>query len=89
MRQHILVTGRVQGVGYRKFVVSHALRLNLSGYCKNLPSGDVEIAVEGHSDKIQELIRELHIGPPRAEVDKVIVTSPLALLYETSFVIRD
>lgn len=88
VRNHIIVTGNVQGVGYRKFVVAHALQLHLSGFCKNLPSGEVEVDVEGAPEKIQELIRHLQIGPPRGRVDQVIVSSPLEPQNESGFIIR-
>ena len=84
----MIVSGKVQGVGYRKFVVAHALDLALSGYCRNLPSGEVEVDVEGAYEKVQELIRYLHIGPSRGQVDRVIVSPPLEPLNESTFVIR-
>jgi len=88
VRNYIVVSGKVQGVGYRNFVVSHAVRLNLSGYCKNLASGEVEIDVEGPSEKVHELIRHLSVGPSRGKVDKVIVSPPLDPQYESTFIIR-
>jgi acylphosphatase len=88
VRNRIIVSGKVQGVGYRKFVVTRALELNLSGYCRNLPSGEVEIDVEGPYEKVQELIRCLQIGPSRGKVDQVIVSSPLEPLNESTFVIQ-
>ena len=86
-RRNILVSGRVQGVGCRKFVVGHAVKLNLTGFCRNLPSGEVEVEVEGPSEKIQEFIRHLHQGPPRGKVEKVIVSSTLPLKHNTDFTI--
>jgi acylphosphatase len=88
IRNRIIVSGNVQGVGFRKFVVAHALELNLSGYCRNLPSGEVEVDVEGPFEKVQALIRHLHIGPPRGKVEQVNVSSPLEPLNEFAFVIR-
>ena len=89
VRQQILVSGKVQGVGFRKFVEGHAVRLHLFGYCKNLSSGEVEIHVEGHSEKVHELIGELRIGPPRARVDNIVNVPTLTLQNDTSFVILD
>jgi acylphosphatase len=88
VRNRIIVSGQVQGVGYRKFVVAHALKLNLSGHCRNLPSGEVEIDAEGTHDKIRELIHYLHIGPSRGKVSQVTVSSPLEPLHESTFTIR-
>jgi acylphosphatase len=89
VREHFLVKGKVQGVGFRKFVFAHAIRLNLSGYCQNLPSGEVEIEVEGDFGKIRELLKELQFGPPRGRVDEVVTFPSLQLRHENIFVIRD
>jgi acylphosphatase len=88
VRIYIIVSGKVQGVGFRRFVVTHAMQLNLSGYCKNLPSGEVEIDVEGPSGKVQELVRQLHIGPSRGQIAKVTVSSPLEPQNGSTFIIR-
>ena len=88
VRNRIIVGGKVQGVGYRKFVFARAIELNLTGHCRNLQSGEVEINVEGPYQKVQELIRHLKIGPSRGKVDQVIVASPLEPLNETTFVIH-
>jgi acylphosphatase len=87
-RTHIMVAGLVQGVGYRKFVVFHALRLDLAGFCKNLPSGEVEVEAEGHPENIKVLIQHLHAGPARGRVEKVTVSSSLQPLFEQGFTIR-
>jgi len=68
---HLIVKGMVQGVGFRYFVVQHARRLNLKGYVRNLPSGDVEIEVEGERGLIEELIAMVKVGPRWADVQDV------------------
>lgn len=83
-----MVAGLVQGVGYRKFVVFHALRLDLAGFCKNLPSGEVEVEAEGHPENIKVLIQHLHAGPARGRVEKVTVSSSLQPLFQQGFTIR-
>lgn len=70
---NIIVKGLVQGVGFRYFVYYRAVRLNLTGYVKNLFNGDVEIDVEGDRSSIEELIKEVKVGPRFAEVKDVIV----------------
>ncbi len=52
----ILVSGHVQGVGFRHFIWSNAKKLNLKGYAKNLPDGNVEIIANGLNDSINKLI---------------------------------
>jgi acylphosphatase len=70
VRAEILLTGLVQGVGFRYFVTRHAERLGLKGYTRNLYSGEVEIVVEGERYKIEELISEVKTGPSHAHVNK-------------------
>ena len=66
-----LITGKVQGVGYRYFVSRVARDLHLSGWVRNLPDGGVEAYVTGPAVKLKALEGELRIGPPRAEVRSV------------------
>lgn len=68
------VHGQVQGVFYRAFTSRVAKSLGLKGYARNLPRlNAVEIYVEGEKGKLEELIRQLEIGPPEALVDRVEV----------------
>jgi acylphosphatase len=66
-----LVHGRVQGVYYRAFTSRLAKSLSLKGYVRNTRAGDVEIEVEGNKDKVEELLRQLKIGPPEAIIEKI------------------
>jgi acylphosphatase len=65
---HIIVQGLVQGVGFRYFVYRHASRLGLAGWIRNLYSSEVELEVEGDRSLIEELIKELKVGPRSAHV---------------------
>jgi acylphosphatase len=65
---HIGIQGLVQGVGYRYFVYRHASRLGLAGWVRNAYNGDVELEVEGERSLIEELIKELKVGPRSAHV---------------------
>ena len=67
-RVHIIAAGLVQGVGYRWFVARHAERLGLSGYVRNLWDGTVEVEAEGEKALLEDLIRELRVGPRSARV---------------------
>ncbi len=68
VRVHVLVSGLVQGVGFRYFVLHHAVNLGLSGYARNLYSGEVEIEAEGDRSLIEELIKQVKVGPRSAHV---------------------
>ena len=69
-----VVSGRVQGVGYRYFVQGRAIELGLSGYVKNLPNGDVELEAEGPRPKVDRLLSHLHEGPPISRVDNLVIS---------------
>ncbi|CUQ68190.1 MAG: acylphosphatase [Nitrospira sp.] len=68
---HILVSGRVQGVGYRAFAARAALNHGLVGGVRNLDDGRVELEVEGQPLAIDALLRDLRDGPPAARVTHV------------------
>ena len=70
-RLHLRVAGRVQGVGFRWFVREEARRLSLSGWVKNLPSGELEILAEGSAEALEALARHVGQGPPGARVEVV------------------
>ena len=66
-----VVHGRVQGVGYRFFVIDTATQLGLTGYARNLPNGTVEVVAEGPQPGLDALLSELRRGPTLARVDRV------------------
>jgi len=72
---HIIVEGRVQKVGYRRFVVSVARNLdNISGWVRNLENGDVEILASGEENKLNQLIFECKKGPSFSKVINLTVS---------------
>ena len=75
-----VISGRVQGVGFRYFVQSVAHRESLAGWVRNLDDGRVETAAAGDGDAIERFERALRQGPPAARVDGVTVddTFPMA-----------
>jgi len=73
VRAHIVVNGRVQGVGYRAFAARVATQRNLVGGVHNLDDGRVELDVEGPRGTIEALLTELGVGPPVARVTAVTV----------------
>lgn len=72
-RYLIVVTGRVQGVGYRAFVERVANSLFLGGFVKNQYDGSVLIEAEGPADKLSMLAARCKEGPGWAHVSKVTV----------------
>lgn len=72
-RAVILVTGRVQGVGYRAFAQAEAGRHGLTGGVRNLEDGRVEVQVEGARPAVEALIEALRRGPRLGRVDDLQV----------------
>ncbi len=70
-RAHLFVSGKVQGVFYRSFASEIAKGLGLKGFVRNLSDGRVEIIVEGTTDNIVGLVKELRKGPKYARVDDI------------------
>ena len=66
-----VVTGRVQGVGFRFFTENQATRLGLSGYVKNCADGTVEAYAVGDAEALEEFKAALAEGPRSARVDEV------------------
>ena len=66
-----LVSGKVQGVGFRFFTENAARREGLVGFVRNLDDGRVEAIVEGDADAVTRFERGLHRGPPMARVECV------------------
>jgi acylphosphatase len=73
VRAHAVVTGRVQGVGFRYTTVDQARRLGVCGWVRNRPDGSVEVEVEGERAGVEALVRFLHRGPPGARVEDVVL----------------
>jgi acylphosphatase len=71
--RRFVVSGRVQGVGYRFFVQDAARREGLAGSVRNLDDGRVEAIAEGESESVQRFERALRQGPPRARIEHVLV----------------
>jgi acylphosphatase len=69
--KRFLVSGMVQGVGYRYFVIRVAERLGVAGFVKNLSDGRVEVYAIGTSEQLLSLRAELERGPRAASVSAV------------------
>ena len=70
-RLHLIVSGRVQGVGFRFSANDEAKDLALAGWVRNVASGGVEIVAEGKRENLQMLAAWAHLGPPSAHVTAV------------------
>jgi acylphosphatase len=68
---HLVIGGRVQGVGFRWFVRTAARALDLRGRVRNLPDGRVEVRVAGHPDNLALFLERMREGPPAARVTEI------------------
>jgi acylphosphatase len=73
VRVRAVVHGRVQMVGFRAFVITHAGDAGLSGTVRNLPDGTVEAVLEGPAHEVERVLRLLREGPSHARVERVDV----------------
>ncbi|PTN07873.1 acylphosphatase [Mangrovibacterium marinum] len=87
-RIHIILVGRVQGVGFRSFSRHKALELKLSGWVRNKMDGSVEIEVEGHPETIARFIAELKAGNGYSRVDRIFKSELPELANYPSFYIK-
>ena len=71
-RVRLIISGRVQGVGFRFSAYDKAMELALAGFVRNLYSGEVEIVAEGPREKLKMLAAWAHLGPPSAHVIDVV-----------------
>lgn len=72
-RVYLVISGDVQGVGFRAWVRETAKRLGLTGWVKNREDGAVELVAEGVQKNVEELTNECHHGPEVAWITKVDV----------------
>ncbi len=67
----ILLEGRVQGVGFRNFALSKAIRFNINGYVRNTVEGHLEIIACGEKENLDKFLSEIKKGPSFAFVSKI------------------
>ena len=96
MRYHVLMraarryvlSGRVQGVGFRYFALDAARRENLRGYVTNRDDGSVEAVAEGDAESLERFERALRRGPSRSRVEQVMVDEVEPDMASSGFEIR-
>ena len=71
MRVRLLVSGRVQGVGFREYIRRTAQQLRLGGWVRNLADGRVEVVADGERPALEALVSAVSGGPPAAFVRDV------------------
>ena len=85
MKKHIVITGKVQNVGYRYWLHKEAIEKNISGWVRNKISGEVEALVIGNDTDINNLIKLCKKGSPLSKVTKIKVQNYPKEFLEKSF----
>jgi len=70
---HLIVGGRVQGVGYRDALRHEAVRLEVTGWVRNRIDGSVEAVIQGRRAALEALVQWARLGPPAARVSALQV----------------
>jgi acylphosphatase len=69
--RHVVIHGRVQGIGYRAWTEVTALERGVEGWVRNRHDGSVEALFSGSEDEVAAMIAECRRGPPGARVDAI------------------
>lgn len=71
VRAHVVVHGRVQGIGFRQNAASRARSLDVAGWVLNRTDGAVEAVFEGPADRVDSMVSWCRRGPGGAQVERV------------------
>ena len=71
IKKHIVISGKVQGVGFRYWMKNLAIDYNINGWVKNKLSGSVEALIVGQEKAIRKLIKQCKIGPSLASIENI------------------
>ena len=85
---HMVVQGLVQGVGFRWFVARHANMLGLRGFVENKYDDTVEVEAEGDRSLLEELVKQVRVGPRSAQVTNLVLEWKDPTHHFTHFQIR-
>ncbi|MCK5879770.1 MAG: acylphosphatase [Holophagae bacterium] len=70
-RVHLIVHGRVQGVGFRYFAATVAVRHKIMGFVRNCGNGTVEVDAEGSEEALQSFLAEIRRGPSYGHMEQI------------------
>jgi acylphosphatase len=84
----VIISGRVQGVGYRDWTRREATERNLGGWVRNKSDGTVEAVIAGEDSAVESMLLALRVGPPASRV-KQVMTEEWAELAPLSFELRE
>ena len=85
MIKRLVISGKVQGVGFRYWLQSVAIKKNIFGWVKNKISGDVETLIVGNEKEVEDLIKLCEQGSPSSKVDQVKINEYKKIYLKKSF----
>ena len=85
MRKRLVISGRVQGVGFRYWLQSIAIKKNVFGWVKNKITGEVEALIIGKEEEVEDIINLCEQGPLSSKVDQVKVKEYEKVYLKKSF----
>lgn len=88
VRKYVIVTGRVQGVGFRYHAVNLAMEFHVTGWVRNMYNGGVEMEVQGLEANVDMFIQNLDSGTNWIRIDNKSVADSYVLPDETGFRVR-
>ena len=84
-KKHLIISGKVQGVGFRYWMRNLAINNNINGWVKDISSGDVEALIIGQEIEIQKLIKQCKIGPNSAAIQDIHINDYKEDYFEKGF----
>lgn len=87
-RVSIIVSGRVQGVGFRYFTRDIAGEMNLTGYVRNTSDGRVEIEVQGDDKLVDKFVEKIRVGPQLSRVTSYMTSEMNVVECESEFIVK-
>ena len=85
IKKHLIISGKVQGVGFRYWMRNLAINNNINGWVKNISSGDVEALIIGQEIEIKKLIKQCKIGPNSAAIQNIYINDYKKDYFEKGF----
>lgn len=69
--KHLIISGRVQGVGFRYYTYRNAKEFGIKGWVQNLQDGTVETVLTGSQEDVEKMVDKLKEGPPSSRVQNI------------------
>ena len=87
MKKRLLISGKVQGVGFRHWLCMKAVEKNICGWVRNIATGEVEALVIGNDENVNKLIKQCRQGPFSSKVTQVKIRDYQQDYSKKSFII--